>query len=95
MRYFSKKNLKNEMHKKRRSTDVKESPLSKQIMTPEAVKKAPSAEIPTDTGLSGGFQVVIQTPEIEGTNILNKESLLRHVQVLEEVAQFEIEMFGE
>lgn len=39
--------------------------------------------------------MVIQTPEFEGANILEKDSLLRHVNVLEDIARFEVEMFGE
>lgn len=94
MRYYTKKNL-NYGKRKRKSTDAKESlPLHTPIQ-PHKVKRAASAEIPTDSGLSGGFQVVIQTPEVEGSNILEKDSLLRHVKVLEEVARFEVEMFGE
>ncbi|KAI1720235.1 patched family domain-containing protein [Ditylenchus destructor] len=52
-------------------------------------------ELPTDNGFNSGFQVVIQTPEIGGSDILSKEGLLRHVNILEEIAQYDVEMFGE
>ncbi|KAI1727848.1 patched family domain-containing protein [Ditylenchus destructor] len=52
-------------------------------------------ELPTDNGFNSGFQVVIQTPEIGGSDILSKEGLLRHVNILEEISQYDVEMFGE
>jgi hypothetical protein len=52
-------------------------------------------EIPSGNGLGGGFQVIIQTPEVRGTNLLNKEALLKHVSIMEEVANYKVEMYGE
>ncbi|KAI6242942.1 Protein patched-like protein 1 [Aphelenchoides fujianensis] len=52
-------------------------------------------EIPSGNGLGGGFQVIIQTPEKKGSNILNKEGLLRHVQMMEEISQYKVDMYGE
>lgn len=63
-----------------------------------ATKKSPQSsapEIPSGNGLGGGFQVIIQTPEVKGTNLLNKEGLLRHVSIMEEVANYKVEMYGE
>lgn len=58
-------------------------------------KSAPSGpELPRENGLGGGFQVVIQTPEFIGENILSKNGLLRHVQLMEEIAQYKVDMFG-
>ncbi|KAI6171989.1 Protein patched-like protein 1 [Aphelenchoides besseyi] len=58
-----------------------------------AAQAAP--EIPSGNGLGGGFQVIIQTPEVKGKNLLNKEGLLRHVHMMEEIAQYKVEMYGE
>uniref|UniRef100_A0A915DZN8 SSD domain-containing protein n=1 Tax=Ditylenchus dipsaci TaxID=166011 RepID=A0A915DZN8_9BILA len=52
-------------------------------------------EIPLDNGLNGAFQVVIQTPETVGSNILSKEGLLRHISILEEISNYTVDMFGE
>lgn len=52
-------------------------------------------EIPVDASLSGGFQVIIQTPDLNNRNILTKEGLLLHVDLLEEISQYTVEMFGE
>lgn len=59
----------------------------------QAAQAAP--EIPSGNGLGGGFQVIIQTPEVKGSNILNKEGLLRHVQMMEEISQYKVDMYGE
>ncbi|TMS35052.1 hypothetical protein L596_002529 [Steinernema carpocapsae] len=56
-------------------------------------KRAP--EIPRSAGLGGGFQVVIQTPEMKGQNILTTEGLLKHVEIMKEIAQYKVEMHGE
>ncbi|VDK82911.1 unnamed protein product [Litomosoides sigmodontis] len=48
-----------------------------------------------ETGLGGAYQVVIQTPVIEGGNILTQEGLLEHVTILEQVAQYEVNVAGE
>ncbi|KAL3113722.1 hypothetical protein niasHT_016011 [Heterodera trifolii] len=53
------------------------------------------AELPTENTFGGGFQVVIQTPEVPGENILTREGLQRHVAILEEISKFSVEMFGE
>lgn len=39
--------------------------------------------------------MVIQTPAAKGINALTKESLLKHVQIMEEIADFRVEMYGE
>uniref|UniRef100_A0A0N5A2S4 SSD domain-containing protein n=1 Tax=Parastrongyloides trichosuri TaxID=131310 RepID=A0A0N5A2S4_PARTI len=52
-------------------------------------------EIPKGNGLGGGFQVVIQTPENKGENALTKEGLLKHVELMKEIAQYKVEMYGE
>ncbi|CAI4232828.1 unnamed protein product [Auanema sp. JU1783] len=52
-------------------------------------------EIPRENGLGGGFQVVIQTPSYEGENILSKKALLKHVDLMEEISQYKVEMHGE
>uniref|UniRef100_A0A1I8B8P9 SSD domain-containing protein n=1 Tax=Meloidogyne hapla TaxID=6305 RepID=A0A1I8B8P9_MELHA len=54
------------------------------------------SEIPTDAAnIGGGFQVVIQTPEHPNMNMLTRESLIKHVNILEQVANYSVEVFGE
>lgn len=50
------------------------------------------AEIVRENGLGGGYQVVIQTPEYIGQNILDREPLLKHVDIMREIASFSIEL---
>ncbi|CAD6193959.1 unnamed protein product [Caenorhabditis auriculariae] len=52
-------------------------------------------EIPKENGLGGGFQVVIQTPSYQGEDVLTKEALLRHTALMEEIANYEVHMWGE
>jgi patched 1 protein len=52
-------------------------------------------EIPRENGLGGGFQVIIQTPDVVGKNVLNKHDLLKHVEIMNEIANFKVDMFGE
>lgn len=40
-------------------------------------------------------QVVIQTPVVEGDNILTQEGLLEHVTILEQIAKYEVNVAGE
>ncbi|CEF68755.1 Protein patched homolog 1 [Strongyloides ratti] len=73
--------------------------LSNNSIKPFVVKKkehsSSAPEIPKGNGLGGGFQVVIQTPEIKGENALTKEGLLKHVELMKEIAQYKVEMYGE
>lgn len=41
------------------------------------------------------FQVMIQTPRNEGGNILTREGLLEHVTIMEQIAQYKVEVSGE
>lgn len=50
------------------------------------------SEIVRENGLGGGYQVVIQTPEYPGQNILDRDPLLKHVDTMREIANFTIEM---
>lgn len=64
------------------------------------VNQAPSSaphtlELPKENGLGGGFQVVIQTPEVKGMNVLTKDALLKHVEIMNEISKFSVEMYGE
>ncbi|KJH48046.1 patched family protein [Dictyocaulus viviparus] len=47
-------------------------------------------EIVRENGLGGGYQVVIQTPEYPGQNILDRDPLLKHVDTMREIANFSI-----
>uniref|UniRef100_A0A915PEB4 SSD domain-containing protein n=1 Tax=Meloidogyne floridensis TaxID=298350 RepID=A0A915PEB4_9BILA len=54
------------------------------------------SEIPTDSAnFGGGFQVVIQTPEHPNMNMLTREALIKHVNILEQIANYSVEVFGE
>uniref|UniRef100_A0A1I7Z3V5 SSD domain-containing protein n=1 Tax=Steinernema glaseri TaxID=37863 RepID=A0A1I7Z3V5_9BILA len=59
------------------------------------ITKRGGPELPRENGLGGGFQVVIQTPEHKGENILTTEGLLKHVDIMKEIAQYKVEMYGE
>ncbi|KAM3719701.1 Protein patched [Dirofilaria immitis] len=48
-----------------------------------------------ETGLGSAYQVVIQTPVVEGDNILTQEGLLEHVTILEQIAKYEVNVAGE
>uniref|UniRef100_A0AC35U3X0 SSD domain-containing protein n=1 Tax=Rhabditophanes sp. KR3021 TaxID=114890 RepID=A0AC35U3X0_9BILA len=78
---------------------VKSAMITKKIKDAEKgkaiVPQASSPELPKENGLGGGFQVVIQTPEHENENVLNKAGLLRHVKLMEEIAQYKVEMYGD
>ncbi|PAV61734.1 hypothetical protein WR25_11154 isoform D [Diploscapter pachys] len=52
-------------------------------------------ELPKENGLGGGFQVVIQTPSFTGENVLSKDSLLRHVKLMQEIADYHVDLYGE
>lgn len=39
--------------------------------------------------------MVIQTPEIKGVNVLTKEALLKHVEIMNQIAAYSVEMYGE
>ncbi|VDM92623.1 unnamed protein product, partial [Litomosoides sigmodontis] len=54
-----------------------------------------SIDASLDNAFDRRFQVVIQTPAAKGINALTKESLLKHVQIMEEIADFRVEMYGE
>jgi patched 1 protein len=51
-------------------------------------------QIPEDEASSSAYQVLIQTSEESQPNLLTKEGLLRHVQLLEEITQIEVEKLG-
>uniref|UniRef100_A0A7I4Y6A8 SSD domain-containing protein n=1 Tax=Haemonchus contortus TaxID=6289 RepID=A0A7I4Y6A8_HAECO len=50
------------------------------------------SEIARENGLGGGYQVIIQTPEYAGQNILDRDPLLKHVDTMREIANFSIEL---
>ncbi|MFH4977149.1 hypothetical protein AB6A40_003858 [Gnathostoma spinigerum] len=52
-------------------------------------------EVSVDSGLGGRYQLVIQTPSILGENVLTKEALLKHVNIMNEISTYSVEMFGE
>lgn len=85
-------------HIQKRSTNDthgKHGPKPVNATKKHALHTQQAPEIPSGNGLGGGFQVVIQTPEVKGTNLLNKEGLLRHVRVMEEISNYKVEMYGE
>ncbi|CAD6192019.1 unnamed protein product [Caenorhabditis auriculariae] len=52
-------------------------------------------EIIRENGLGGGYQVLIQTPEFEGQNALNMGPLLKHVDIMHQIASFNVTVHGE
>ncbi|MFH4980639.1 hypothetical protein AB6A40_007348 [Gnathostoma spinigerum] len=48
-----------------------------------------------ESGLGGGYQVVIQVPRRADKNILTRDGLLEHVSVMKEIAEFRVEVAGE
>ncbi|VDK43168.1 unnamed protein product [Anisakis simplex] len=48
-----------------------------------------------ENGLGGGYQVVIHTPTRDGDNILTKQGLLEHVDIMQQIAEYKIEVVGE
>lgn len=82
----------------KRSNDAADNlrPIQATVITHPPHQGEPAPELPKDNGLNGGgFQVLIQTHEASGTNILTKDGLLRHVAVMEEIAQYTIDAFGQ
>lgn len=52
-------------------------------------------ELPKENGLGGGFQVVIQTPTQDGENALTRDGLLKHVDLMQEISQYTVQLHGE
>ncbi|CAJ0963608.1 unnamed protein product, partial [Mesorhabditis belari] len=67
----------------------------KKAQKPQQQREWRGPELPKENGLGGGFQVVIQTPEHPGESSITKAGLLKHVRLMEEVAQYEVELYGE
>ncbi|EFO22028.1 hypothetical protein LOAG_06459 [Loa loa] len=59
------------------------------------IEKLSSDKAHGETGLGGAYQVVIHTPIVEGDNILTQEGLLEHVTILEQIANYEVNVAGE
>ncbi|CAJ0585655.1 unnamed protein product, partial [Mesorhabditis spiculigera] len=73
-------------------TKMKKKPGPPKIAKPEGYA---GPELPKENGLGGGFQVVIQTPEVDGQNALNQAGLLKHVTLMEEIAAYKVELYGQ
>uniref|UniRef100_A0A1I7XDY1 SSD domain-containing protein n=1 Tax=Heterorhabditis bacteriophora TaxID=37862 RepID=A0A1I7XDY1_HETBA len=54
-----------------------------------------ASEIVRENGLGGGYQVVIQTPKYPGQNVLDKDPLLKHVEIMREIAKFSVDLHNE
>ena len=83
--------------KRRKARDAK--PMSAPVQATINKQPKPPAggtgpELPRENGLGGGFQVVIQTPQFKGENVLQKDGLLRHVNLMEEISQYKVDMYG-
>ncbi|KAF8360928.1 ptc-3 [Pristionchus pacificus] len=84
------------MRHKREPLPAAISALMKNGSKPVISSGSAPPELPNlSDGLGGGFQVVIQTPSYEGENALTKDGLLRHVNLMREISQYKVEMFGE
>ncbi|CAD5215815.1 unnamed protein product [Bursaphelenchus xylophilus] len=88
--------IRNEYHRiHKRAAQITAPPIKPNVTMRKPDIKIEAPEIPSGNGLGGGFQVLIQTPQIKGKNLLTKEGLLQHVKIMQEVAQYKIEMYGE
>ncbi|KAJ1374370.1 Protein phosphatase type 2C 3 [Parelaphostrongylus tenuis] len=69
--------------------------IRKRSVTDSNYEIRAGSELPRESGLGGGFQLVIQTPVHDHENVLSKEPLLRHVKLMEEIANYEVELYDE
>ncbi|GMS82271.1 hypothetical protein PENTCL1PPCAC_4446, partial [Pristionchus entomophagus] len=53
-----------------------------------------AAEVVRENGLGGGYQVVIQTPSHVDENMVTREGLLKHVSIMEEIANISVNKLG-
>ncbi|VIO93291.1 Patched family protein [Brugia malayi] len=91
-------NYKYNVVREKRSADLEKSGIQESFVSikPRNNRKdEESLDASLDNAFDSRFQVVIQTPATKGTNALTKESLLKHVQIIEEIANFQVEMYGE
>uniref|UniRef100_A0AC35FVD7 SSD domain-containing protein n=1 Tax=Panagrolaimus sp. PS1159 TaxID=55785 RepID=A0AC35FVD7_9BILA len=83
------------LRRKTRDTKPASAPVQATInKQPKPPGLGQGPELPRENGLGGGFQVVIQTPHFIGENVLQKDGLLRHVKLMEEISQYKVDMFG-
>uniref|UniRef100_A0A0R3RWT3 SSD domain-containing protein n=1 Tax=Elaeophora elaphi TaxID=1147741 RepID=A0A0R3RWT3_9BILA len=91
-------NYQSDIVREKRSTDFENSNIDEPFVS---IKSANDMEnerdmsISSDNAFDSRFQVIIQTPAAKGINALTKESLLKHVEIMEEIADFRVEMYGE
>uniref|UniRef100_A0A183CSF7 Transmembrane protein n=1 Tax=Globodera pallida TaxID=36090 RepID=A0A183CSF7_GLOPA len=89
-------NAKSDYRKRAKRSEVRQPVVAQTNQTAPFTKSEGNAvELPTENTFGGGFQVVIQTPEVPGENILTREGLQRHVTILEQISKYSVEMFGE
>uniref|UniRef100_A0A0N4T9I4 Patched domain-containing protein 3 n=1 Tax=Brugia pahangi TaxID=6280 RepID=A0A0N4T9I4_BRUPA len=91
-------NYKYNVVREKRSADLEKSGIQESFVSIKPTnnrKDEESLDANLDNAFDSRFQVVIQTPATKGTNALTKESLLKHVQIIEEIANFQVEMYGE
>ncbi|CAG9539576.1 unnamed protein product, partial [Cercopithifilaria johnstoni] len=84
--------------RERRSVDFRNSDNDEPIVSIKPAnsrKDEGNTNISLDDAFDSRFLVVIQTPASKSINALTKESLLKHVQIMEEIADFRVEMYGE
>ncbi|VBB34015.1 unnamed protein product, partial [Acanthocheilonema viteae] len=91
------RNYEYDIVREKRSADFENSNIRKSIVSIKANgrKNVKSVDTNLDNAFDSRFQVIIQTPVAKGINALTKESLLKHVQIMEEIANFQVEMYGE
>uniref|UniRef100_A0A914I5P3 SSD domain-containing protein n=1 Tax=Globodera rostochiensis TaxID=31243 RepID=A0A914I5P3_GLORO len=94
-------NAKSDYRKRAKRSEVRQSTQNSPIVAqtnqtaPFTRSEGNAVELPTENTFGGGFQVVIQTPEVPGENILTREGLQRHVAILEQISKYSVQMFGE
>uniref|UniRef100_A0A915Q821 SSD domain-containing protein n=1 Tax=Setaria digitata TaxID=48799 RepID=A0A915Q821_9BILA len=81
--------------REKRSAEVNNSAIHKPFVFTKAVNNTSdesNVDINPENAFDSRFQVLIQTPVKNGINALTKESLLKHVQIMQEIASFQVEI---
>uniref|UniRef100_A0A5S6QE31 SSD domain-containing protein n=1 Tax=Trichuris muris TaxID=70415 RepID=A0A5S6QE31_TRIMR len=76
------------------SRPTRASPDSRDLLTDEPGKSAAQTSNKRATSSGDAFLLVIQTARNRGGNILTKDELALHMQVVNEIAQLKVELFG-
>ncbi|VDN08267.1 unnamed protein product [Thelazia callipaeda] len=93
--HFLQRIQQDESYRLKRSAKIDNSTVNEPSVSINEIEDGTSFNMNRENAFDNRFQVLIQTPAVIGTNALTKESLLKHVQIMEEIAHFQVEMYGE